>query len=51
MYVTKAKQAEATKAKLERVARELFAERGFTELSAEELCVLQMIASDHAIAA
>ena len=37
MHVTKAKQAEATKAKLERVARELFAERGFAELSAEEL--------------
>jgi AcrR family transcriptional regulator len=37
MYVRKTKQAEATKAKLERVARELFAERGFTELSAEEL--------------
>jgi AcrR family transcriptional regulator len=37
MYVTKEKQAEATKAKLERVARELFAARGFAEISAEEL--------------
>jgi AcrR family transcriptional regulator len=37
MYVMKTKQAEATKVKLEKVARELFAERGFAEVSAEEL--------------
>src|SRR5262249_6853379 len=37
MYVTKEKQATATKAKLERVARDLFGTRGFAEVSAEEL--------------
>jgi AcrR family transcriptional regulator len=37
MHRTKAAQALATKQKLERVARELFAERGFAGVSAEEL--------------
>jgi AcrR family transcriptional regulator len=37
MYGKKAIQAEATKATLERVARRLFAERGFAAVSAEEL--------------
>ena len=37
MRTTKAAQASATKQKLEHVARELFAERGFAAVSAEEL--------------
>jgi AcrR family transcriptional regulator len=37
MKVTKTAQTAATKARLERVARELFAERGFEGVSAEEL--------------
>ena len=37
MKETKAAQAQATRRKLERVARELFAERGFGGVSAEEL--------------
>jgi AcrR family transcriptional regulator len=37
MNKTKAAQTLATKRKLERVARELFAERGFTGVSSEEL--------------
>jgi AcrR family transcriptional regulator len=37
MYRTKAAQTLATKQKLERVARELFAERGFDGVSAEEI--------------
>jgi AcrR family transcriptional regulator len=37
MYGKKAMQTRATKVTLERVARRLFAERGFAEVSAEEL--------------
>jgi AcrR family transcriptional regulator len=37
MHRTKAAQGLATKEKLERIARELFAERGFASVSAEEL--------------
>src|ERR1700682_3909662 len=37
MNETKAAQTQATKRKLERVGRELFAERGFGGVSAEEL--------------
>jgi AcrR family transcriptional regulator len=37
MKVTKTAQTAATKARLERVARDLFAERGFEGVSAEEL--------------
>jgi AcrR family transcriptional regulator len=37
MKGTKSEQALATKGKLEQVARELFAERGFADVSAEEL--------------
>jgi AcrR family transcriptional regulator len=37
MTGTKSEQALATKGKLEQVARELFAERGFADVSAEEL--------------
>ncbi|HXR34511.1 MAG TPA: TetR/AcrR family transcriptional regulator [Candidatus Binataceae bacterium] len=37
MYVKKAIRAQATRTRLEHVARGLFAERGFAEVSAEEL--------------
>jgi AcrR family transcriptional regulator len=37
MYVRKASQSEATRKRLEEVAHKLFAERGFSEVSGEEL--------------
>lgn len=37
MYVKKANQARATRERLEQVARKLFAQRGFSDVSAEEL--------------
>ena len=37
MHRTKAAQTLATRQKLERVARELFAKRGFADVSAEEI--------------